>query len=153
TQIGSVPSSDHFASVLITKPDNNCVIPFNKSFIIEFKYTNFEAGQFSNKDTEFLKFPQEINTNGDIIGHFHITIQKIPSKNNVPDPKTFAFFTPLNYPPNSTFTYQVPIPGLADEGIYRACTYTTSRAHAGVNLASGDRGPIDDCIRFQVCKN
>ncbi|CAG8615946.1 2095_t:CDS:1, partial [Dentiscutata heterogama] len=150
TVLGEVPSADNLPSVLITKPDYNEVISLNKGVIFEFKFVNFEPGATSNIDTEFEKFPQAVNKDGNVIGHYHLFIQKIPSLDNVPDPRIFAFFTPISFLPNATETYQIPVPGLTEEGIYRACTYTTAKAHQCVNVQTGNRGPIDDCIRFKV---
>ncbi|CAG8615931.1 7028_t:CDS:2 [Dentiscutata erythropus] len=143
----------NFSSEQLTGFYYNRVISLNKSTIFEFKFVNFEPGAASNKSTEFDKFPQAINGDGNVIGHYHFTIQKIPSLDNVPDPTTFAFFTLINFLPNATGTYQISVPGLTKEGTYRACTYTTAKAHQCVNVTTGDRGPIDDCIHFKVEKN
>ncbi|RIB04978.1 hypothetical protein C2G38_1987671 [Gigaspora rosea] len=152
TVIGEVPSTAHLPSILITKPSYGEIIQLNKDFIFEFKYVNFEPGAVANLSTEFDRYPQSIHEEGNIIGHYHMTIQKIPSPDAVPNPTNYSFFTPINYLPNATETYQVPIPGFTEEGMYRACTYTTAKSHQCVNLPTGDRGPIDDCIRFKVEK-
>ncbi|CAG8812485.1 24122_t:CDS:1, partial [Gigaspora rosea] len=79
TVIGEVPSTAHLPSILITKPSYGEIIQLNKDFIFEFKYVNFEPGAVANLSTEFDRYPQSIHEEGNIIGHYHMTIQKIPS--------------------------------------------------------------------------
>jgi transcription initiation factor TFIID subunit 15 len=66
-------------STIIISPKHNENIPSaNKNFTVVLAVDNLDAGQFTNPDTTYYSAPQQLNKNGNILGHTHITIQVRP---------------------------------------------------------------------------
>src|SRR5439155_14162316 len=117
----------------------------NKAFTVKVLSKNIEFGFFSNATNQYNVFPQELNENGHIQGHQHVSIQflgKDKRSVKIPDATVFAFFKGLNDRGNGKglLTTDVAI-GLAKKGIYRICTLTASFSH---------QAPVLVCIRYNI---
>jgi len=73
---GQIPSKDKMVSTIILSPQHNENIPqVHKTFNVVLAIDNLETGHFTNPDTTYYSAPQQLNKDGLIIGHTHITIQ------------------------------------------------------------------------------
>ncbi|CAG8723357.1 4855_t:CDS:2, partial [Racocetra fulgida] len=106
-----------------------------------------QAGQKSCADTQLGEIPdyyaksQELNAQGLINGHSHITVQKF-FDNVPPNPQNPAFFKGLNDPAKNG-VLSVTVDALPP-GQYRICTMNSSRGHQGVIMPVANRGAQDD---------
>ncbi|CAG8618680.1 14202_t:CDS:1, partial [Funneliformis caledonium] len=139
TVLGEVPDVDNMISTLIIEPEDGSTIPANEKFRIETISENLITGFFTDPIKEYYVRPQELD-DGKIIGHSHITIQKLNNdKRNVPNPENFAFFKGLDEPA------QDGVLGVnVDEGLpagnYRICTIVSSFSHQPVIMPVAQRG-------------
>lgn len=73
-------------STIIISPQHNENIPHaHKDFTVVIAVDNLHTGQFTNPDTTYYSAPQQLDNNGLILGHSHITIQvrSPPSNENL----------------------------------------------------------------------
>jgi hypothetical protein len=146
---GEIPNVLRMPSSIITSPKNAGTVTAGKNFTVVVKVINLATGQFSDPVKDYYDRPQELNRNGVILGHSHITIQKL-NGNRVPDPTIFAFFKGLNLAAvDGELTQVVNLPAT---GEYRMCTMSSSFTHQPVIMPVAQRGAQDDCIRFKVVK-
>jgi len=144
---GEIPDVTKMTSTLITFPRNGGSVTAGKNFTVKVLVKNLATGFFSDPVNDYYDLPQQLNRNGIIEGHSHITIQKLDG-DKVPEATIFAFFKGLNAKADGGLLTQVaniPIPGL-----YRICTMSSSFTHQGVIMPVAQRGAQDDCIRFNV---
>lgn len=152
TPQGEIPEVNKMPSTLILYPRSGQKIKRNKPFPVTIKMNNFDAGFFSNATNQYNVFPQELNEEGVIQGHNHITIQFLGrNKESIPDATKFAFFKGLNGNEDRKGQLSVNVDiGLPKKGIYRICTMSASFAHTCLVLPKAQRGASDDCIRVYV---
>jgi hypothetical protein len=63
-------------STIILSPQHNENIPHtNTDFNVVIAVDNLDTGHFTNPNTTYYSAPQQLNNDGVIIGHTHITIQ------------------------------------------------------------------------------
>jgi len=84
TVIGEVPNESNMVSSIVVFPTNDAEVPERQTFTVRTKTNNFQAGFFSNPDTQYNFFPQTINAGGEIQGHSHVTIQRLRNERDVP---------------------------------------------------------------------
>lgn len=137
---------------MIANPLSGATIPSNTTFNISVQTAHLDAGFFVNPTTNYYTAPQDLNANGDIIGHCHVTIQDIGSLQSTtpPDPTTFAFFKGIDDAGNGKGLLQAVVTGGLPVGVYRVCTMIAARNHQPVNMPVAQRGAQDDCNKFQV---
>jgi len=157
TPQGEIPTVDNMPSTLITSPSDGQKIKQNKPFTVKVLTQNFQTGFFSNATNQYNVFPQELNKNGHIQGHQHVSIQFLGKNKRsvkIPNATVFAFFKGLNELGEvkgalSLLTADVSI-GLPQKGIYRCCTLIASFSHQCPVLPKAQRGASDDCVRFEI---
>jgi hypothetical protein len=151
TIMGVIASTSNMPRSRFEFPKNGQVIQANTAFTLRMKIGNLQTGNFVNPQTNYYAAPQTVNGGGDIIGHSHVTIQKM-DKVDQPDPldpSVFAFFKGFNgVAQGGVLTADVPAPGLP-EGFYRMCSINTAANHQPVLVAVAQHGSLDDCVYFQ----
>ncbi len=72
-------------------PPNLGTVKANTQFTIKMAINNLEAGNFVNADQNYYAAPQQINAQGNVVGHTHFVIQAIDSLESTKtlDPQTF----------------------------------------------------------------
>jgi len=146
---GAIPDVTKMTSTLITFPRNGGSVIAGRNFTVKVKVKNLATGFFSDPVKDYYDLPQQLNRNGVIIGHSHITIQKLDG-DKIPDATVFAFFKGLNLEAVDGLLTQVAI--LPFTGLYRMCTMSSGFTHQSVIMPVAQRGAQDDCIRFTVKK-
>lgn len=97
--MGDIPAKNKMISSVITSPKNGQTVQANQNFTISVQTQNLQAGSFTNADSTYYAAPQQLNAQGQVIGHTHITVQDMGNSLNPtqpPDPTQFAFFKGIN---------------------------------------------------------
>ncbi|CAG8479177.1 8042_t:CDS:1 [Paraglomus brasilianum] len=150
TELGEIPIAAKMPSTIILFPENASTLPANKSFTIKLVITNLKTGFFDNATSQYYLFSQQLDSDGIIIGHTHVTVQKLDSIDTPPDAQIFAFFKGLNQPADANGLLTQDVADGLPAGLYRLCTMSASFAHTPVIMPVAQRGAQDDCIRFNV---
>ncbi|POW00455.1 hypothetical protein PSHT_10478 [Puccinia striiformis] len=91
TPMGSIPSKEHMPSVRIIGPSPDDVIPPNTTFDVDIFAHKIELGYFTSPANTYYLAPQQLNKNGLIKGHSHITIERVDG-NRIFDTANPVFF-------------------------------------------------------------
>ncbi|KAH7413370.1 hypothetical protein BKA64DRAFT_719281 [Cadophora sp. MPI-SDFR-AT-0126] len=150
--MGKIPASKNMITAMITNPQIGDKVPADTTFNISVQTQHLNAGFFVNPTTNYYTAPQDLDQNGDIIGHCHVTVQDIGSLKSTtpPDPTTFAFFKGIDDAGNGQGLLQATVTDGLPAGVYRVCTMIAARNHQPVNMPVAQRGAQDDCTKFEV---
>lgn len=150
--MGRIPSADNMISTLITSPQPGDRLKPMTTFFVAIHTRNLRAGFLANPSTNYYTAPQDLDENGDIIGHVHVTIQEIGSLRALaaPDPTQFAFFKGVDDAGDGKGALQAEVSGGLPAGVYRVCTMVAARNHQPPIMPIAQRGPQDDCTKFEV---
>ena len=132
--MGDIPSSNNMISTIITSPQPGQDLAANQAFTVDLQVQNLVAGSFTNADTTYYAAPQALS-NGNIVGHTHVTIQSLGNDLNTqtpPDPSTFAFFKGINDAGNGNGGLNASVASGLPAGFYRVCTLTSASNHQPV---------------------
>ncbi|KAH6894742.1 hypothetical protein B0T10DRAFT_590476 [Thelonectria olida] len=153
--MGKIPATQNMISAIITNPKPGDKLNSGDTFNISVQTSHLNAGHFVNPTTNYYTAPQDLDANGDVIGHCHVTIQDIGSLRSTtpPDPTTFAFFKGIDDAGNGQGLLQAQVDGGLPPGTYRACTMIAAQNHQPVNMPVAQRGAQDDCTKFEVVGN
>lgn len=147
--IGAIPSTSNMPSAKFQNPKNGDTIPANKAFTIEMAIKNLETGNFVNAQQNYFAAPQQLNKQGEIIGHSHVVVEKLDSLDQTTptDPRKFAFFKGLNAAAKGGVLTADVTNGLPPAA-YRLCSINTSANHQPAIVPVAQHGSLDDCIYF-----
>lgn len=150
--MGRIPAVSNMITAIITNPKPGDQVPAGTVFNISVQTRNLRAGFFVNPTTNYYTAPQDLDENGNIIGHCHITVQDIGDlrTDTPPDPTTFAFFKGVDDAGNGQGLLQAVVEDGLPVGTYRVCTMIAAQNHQPVNMPVAQRGAQDDCTKFQV---
>jgi len=154
TPMGDIPSTTKQPSAKFVSPANLATIAANKAFTVQLGVINMETGNFVNPATNYYSAPQQLNGQGVIVAHSHITIQQIKSLTDtaVPDPTKFAFFQGLNAAAKGG-VLSATVTGGLPAGVYRISSINTNANHSPVVGPVAQRGAFDDAIYITVGGN
>ncbi|KAJ7597597.1 hypothetical protein C8J56DRAFT_920478 [Mycena floridula] len=147
--IGVIPSLEFMPSAKFSFPTNGGTVTALQTFTIQLNVRNIELGNFVNAKENYFAAPQQVNNQGQIIGHTHITIDPLPSLDSqIPtDPLNFAYFRGVNDAAvggSVSVTLDKGLPA----GAYRLCTINSSANHQPVIVPVAQHGSLDDCVYF-----
>ena len=150
--MGKIPATKNMISAMIANPITGDKIPADTTFNISVQTSHLSAGFFVNPTTNYYTAPQDLDKNGDIIGHCHVTVQDIGDLKSTtpPDPTTFSFFKGIDDAGNGKGLLQAVVTDGLPVGVYRVCTMIAARNHQPVNMPVAQRGAQDDCTKFEV---
>lgn len=77
--MGRIPSRQKMISAIITNPKNGEDVAAGASIEFRVKINNLAAGAFTNPAITYYSAPQDLDNQGRVIGHTHISVQKIDS--------------------------------------------------------------------------
>ncbi|KAF8203760.1 hypothetical protein BJ912DRAFT_841651, partial [Pholiota molesta] len=149
--MGSIPSTDNMPSAKFTVPANGDTIAANTAFTITMAVANFETGNFVNAEENYFAAPQQLNAQGQIIGHSHVVVESLTALDQTTptNPKVFAFFKGLNAAAvNGVLTADVTA-GLP-AGFYKVSSINTAANHQPVLVPIAQHGSLDDVAYFTV---
>ena len=145
--MGVIPSSDNMPSAKFTVPKNGDVLQENTPFTITMAVANFQTGAFVNAEENYFAAPQQVNGQGQIIGHSHVVVETLSALDQTTptNPKNFAFFKGLNAPAaNGVLTADVTA-GLP-AGFYKLSSINTAANHQPVLVPIAQHGSLDDAV-------
>jgi transcription initiation factor TFIID subunit 15 len=150
--MGKIPARSNMITAVITSPKVGVKMPSNTTFNIEVQTQHLTAGFFTNPTTNYYTAPQDLDKNGDIIGHCHVTVQDMGSMTATtpPDPVTFAFFKGIDDAGNGQGLLKAVVTDGLPAGIYRVCTMISAQNHQPVAMPVAQRGAQDDCTKFEI---
>ncbi|KAJ7081213.1 hypothetical protein B0H15DRAFT_473734 [Mycena belliarum] len=147
--MGLIPSTKHMPSAKFVNPPNLATIRANEDFDIVLNLRNLDAGHFTNAQETYFSAPQQLNAQGEIIGHTHVVIEALPSltSTEASDPNEFFFFKGINSPLVDG-AVSTPVTGGVPEGAYRMCSQNAAANHQPVVVPVAQHGSVDDCVYF-----
>ncbi|KAL5520405.1 hypothetical protein ACEPAG_9629 [Sanghuangporus baumii] len=149
--MGVIAATTNMPSSKFQFPKNNDTIPANQEFTIKMAINNLETGNFVNANSNYYSAPQQVDAQGNIIGHSHVVIEQLSSlgQTTVTDPTKFAFFKGINGAAvNGVVTADVT-DGLP-AGAYRMASINAAANHQPVLVAVAQHGSLDDMVYFTV---
>ncbi|KAL5525192.1 hypothetical protein ACEPAF_9061 [Sanghuangporus sanghuang] len=149
--IGVIAATTNMPSSKFQSPKNGDTIQANQAFTIQMAINNIETGNFVNAQSNYYSAPQQVNAQGNIIGHSHVVIEQLDSldQTTVTDPTKFAFFKGINGAAvNGVVTADVT-DGLP-AGVYRMASINAAANHQPVLVAVAQHGSLDDMVYFTV---
>ena len=153
TVMGKIPSTSNMISAIIVSPKPAENIAASTTFTISEQMKGLTAGSFTNAAATYYSAPQDLASNGQIIGHTHVTVQDLGNSlqpSSPPDPVQFAFFKGINDAGNGNGLLSATVTGGLPAGNYRVCSMTSSSNHQPVLMPVAQRGAQDDCQKFTV---
>jgi hypothetical protein len=150
--MGRIPALEKMISSIILYPQPGDKVPAKKDFNVTIQTQNLRAGFLVNPARVYYTAPQDLDENGMVIGHCHVTIQKLESlrATAVPDPTHFAYFKGVDDPGDGKGKLMAEIAGGLPAGAYRVCTMVSARNHQPAVMPVAQRGTVDDCTKFEV---
>lgn len=151
--MGRLPSASNMISSIIISPQIGQTLAANKTFTITVKTSNLRAGHLVNPTTNYYTAPQDLDENGNIIGHCHVVVQSLGTSLQAtapPNPREFAFFKGIDDAGDGKGLLQTQLDGGLPAGVYRICTMIAARNHQPVTMPIAQRGAQDDCTKFVV---
>jgi hypothetical protein len=141
-------------STLIVQPANGATLSSDQDIVVEIDIQNMDLGFFSDSGIQYLQYytsGQQLNGQGIIQGHQHITVQNLNGGNAALDANGPAFFKEVNDELNGGNTLSATIPaGELGSGEFRICSITGTFTHQPVLMPVAQRGSQDDCIRITI---
>ncbi|KDN60631.1 hypothetical protein CSUB01_04966 [Colletotrichum sublineola] len=151
--MGKIPSINNMVSTIIKNPPPNGNIQANQQFDVQLKVNGLQAGSFTDAQSTYYSAPQNLNQQGQIIGHVHVTIQDMGNSmtpQDALDPKQFVFFKGIDDAGDGKGNLKATVTGGLPAGIYRVCSMSSSSNHQPVLMPVAQRGGQDDCNKFTV---
>ncbi|KAI0747050.1 hypothetical protein C8Q80DRAFT_1106183 [Daedaleopsis nitida] len=147
TPMGVIAAQSKMPSAKFQSPANGATVPANTDLTIAVQMRNMELGHFTNPATSFHMAPQQVNAQGLIKGHSHVTVQKLSALGQTEpvDAQDFVFFKGLN-DKGTNGVLSVVVPGGLPKGVYRAATINSSSNHQPALVAVAQRGSLDDMV-------
>jgi hypothetical protein len=149
--MGSIPAKTKMPSAKFVFPTNGGTVKADQTFTIKMAINNLATGNFVNAETNYFAAPQQLNSDGLILGHSHVVVEKLDSvsQTTVTDPTAFTFFKGLNdAAQNGQLTADVAN-GLP-AGAYKLSSINTAANHQPCLVAVAQHGSLDDAIYFTV---
>jgi len=145
--MGVIPSSDNMPSAKFITPKNGDTLKENTSFTIKLAVANFQTGAFTNTNGTYFAAPQQLNGQGQIIGHSHVVVETLTALDQTTptDPKKFAFFKGLNAAAADGVLTADVTAGLP-AGFYKLSSVNTAANHQPVLVPIARHGSLDDTI-------
>ena len=152
--MGVIAATTNMPSSKFVFPPNGATIQANQAFTIQMAINNIETGNFVNAQSNYYSAPQQVNGQGNIIGHSHVVIEQLQSldQTNPLDPTRFAFFKGINGAAQNGVVTADVADGLT-AGFYRMASINAAANHQPVLVAVAQHGCLDDTVYFTVSDN
>jgi hypothetical protein len=139
---GEIPANT--PQVVIQRPGSGRILPLNQEIQIRAVVENFQPGFFNDPKTQYGVDPQRLNDQGNLQGHNHACIQRIPENGQL-DTRCDSFVV-LEQEWTTNVISGVG-PPITVAGRYRVCVDDASGAHyVAVRGFAQQGGPVD-CVR------
>jgi hypothetical protein len=145
--MGQIPATTAMPSAKFQFPTNMQNIAANQAFTVKMAIANMETGNFVNAQQNYFAAPQQLNAQGQIVGHSHIVIEPLSSitQTTPTDPTKFSFFQGLNAAAvGGVLTANVSA-GLP-AGTYKVSSINTAANHQPALVPVAQHGSLDDAV-------
>jgi hypothetical protein len=152
--MGILPSNANMPSAKFVFPANGATIKENTEFTIQMAIQNMETGNFVNAEENYFAAPQQLNGQGQIIGHSHVVVETLSALDQTTptNPLKFAFFKGLNAAAVKGVLTADVTAGLP-AGFYKLSSINTAANHQPVLVPVAQHGSLDDAVYFTVNAN
>ncbi|KAJ7193797.1 hypothetical protein GGX14DRAFT_378521, partial [Mycena pura] len=141
--MGEIPSASNLPSVRIAGPITGQIIPANTTFSLSLAVKNLADGVFVNPTENFLSAPQQLDSAGNVLGHYQVVIEELDANSTAPtDSQNFAFFSVVSAPGIGILVSSVTN-GLP-EGFYRITATPHASNYQPVLAPVSDHGSLND---------
>ncbi|EJD04997.1 uncharacterized protein FOMMEDRAFT_154160 [Fomitiporia mediterranea MF3/22] len=149
--MGVIAATTNMPSSKFQFPKNGDTIKADQTFTVQMAVSNLETGNLVNENTNFYAAPQQVNAQGNIIGHSRIAIEQLDSLNQTTptDPNKFAFFKGISAPAVNGVLSADITEGLP-AGFYRLASVNSAANLQPVLVAVAQHGSLDDMVYFTV---
>ena len=143
--MGIIAATTNMPSCKFQVPANGDTIQANQAFTITMAIQNLEAGNFVNAASNYYSAPQQVNGQGNIIGHSHVVIEQLTSLDQTTptDPNKFVFFKGLNEQAQGG-VLSATVTGGLPAGVYRMASINSAANHQPALVAIAQHGSLDD---------
>jgi hypothetical protein len=150
--MGLIPSTANMPSAKFVNPPNFGTIPANQPFVITLAIGGMQTGFFVNAEQNYFAAPQQLNNDGQVIGHSHVVVEAIDSftQSTPTDPTKFAFFKGLNSAAENGQLSANVTAGLP-AGTYKVSTINTAANHQPILVPIAQHGSLDDVVYVRIC--
>ncbi|KAF9479583.1 hypothetical protein BDN70DRAFT_686268 [Pholiota conissans] len=148
--MGHIPSRQNIPSTRIRGPRNGDVFLENMSISVTLATNNLATGNAVNPDTNYLAAPQQLDSNGLVLGHYHLIVDALESfgQASPTDPTKPIFSAELGTPTQSlSTTISLPI------GFYRISAIAHAANHQPVIPPIDQHGSLNDVVYIIVQPN
>jgi hypothetical protein len=164
--MGDIPAKVTMPNCKFSFPKNFSKIPANQPFTIQMTLNNLQAGVFTNAQQTYYMAPQQLNGQGQIIGHTQYVLSFLLHCINIYvflslsfviqamgdfadptilDPSTFTFFKGVNTA-QVNGVVSVDVAAGVPAGNYRLASINTDANHVPVIVAVAQHGSLDDMV-------
>jgi len=150
--MGQIPATTAMPSAKFLSPTNmQNIAAANVAFTVKMAIANMETGNFVNAEQNYFAAPQQLNAQGQIIGHSHIVIEPLSSitQTTPTDPTKFSFFQGLNAAAVGGVLTADVTAGLP-AGTYKVSSINTAANHQPALVPVAQHGSLDDAVYFTV---
>ncbi len=146
--MGLIASSTNIPSCKYVSPKNLDTLKANTAFTIKLALNNIQVGVFTNAETNYYAAPQQLNQQGNIIGHTHVLAEQLDSITSTKptDPTKFSFFKGVDNAADADGTVSVPVAQGLPAGVYRFGTINSAANHQPCLVAVAQHGLIEDAV-------
>ncbi|KAF7364045.1 hypothetical protein MSAN_01063200 [Mycena sanguinolenta] len=143
--MGLIPTVNNMPSVLITQPAKGATLQANTTFSLQLLVANLETGVFTSFTSNFLSAPQQLNSAGLILGHFHVVIDPLDALDSTfpTDSLDFAYFSIVSDVATAGEINTEVTNGLP-EGFYRMTVTPRAASHQPVLVPTAEHGALND---------
>ncbi|KAL5478864.1 hypothetical protein ACEPAI_2141 [Sanghuangporus weigelae] len=149
--MGVIAARTNMPSSKFVFPKNGDTIKANSPFTVQMAVNNLETGNFANEETNYLAAPQQVNAQGNIIGHSRFVIEQLDSLDQTTptDPNRFTFNKGISAPAvngvlSANITTGIPA------GFYRLTSFNSAANQQPALVAVAQHGSLDDTVYFTV---
>ncbi|EIN08287.1 hypothetical protein PUNSTDRAFT_126386 [Punctularia strigosozonata HHB-11173 SS5] len=143
------------AKFVFPKNFDNTSIKANTPFTVQLAIKNLQTGNFVNAQENYFAAPQQVNSQGIIIGHSHIVIEHLDKIDQTAptDPASFAYFKGLNAPADANGIISQVIDKGLPGGVYKISTINSAANHQPALVSVAQHGSLDDAVYQQQQHN
>jgi hypothetical protein len=146
--MGMIASANNIPSYKFVSPQNLNTLKANTPFTMKLAVKNVQLGVFTNAASTYFGAPQQVNKQGNVIGHTHMVAEQVESLTSTAplDPTKFSFFKGVDIPADADGTVSANVTNGLPEGVYRISSIATGSNHAPVLVPVAQHGSLDDAI-------
>ncbi|KAJ7481039.1 hypothetical protein B0H11DRAFT_2157784 [Mycena galericulata] len=144
--MGQIPSVENLPSVRIYEPSNGLTVAANTTIPLTLFVNNLHSGVFVNPAENFLSAPQQLDSTGNVLGHYHVVIEELDALNTTfpTDSQNFVFFNIVAAAADSNGEIQSSVTDGLPEGFYRLTATIHAANHQPVLVPISQHGSLND---------